>query len=316
MIRFLLRRLGLAIPTLLGVSLVIFVTIRIVPGDPVASLLGPTGSPEARVELTHKLGLDQPIPVQYVTWLGRVGQGDLGRSIAKQTDALPYVWEAFRNTITLSLFAAGVAIVGGIALGVIAATRRGKVASAISSGLSLFAVSAPQYSVGLILIVYLAAGRGWFPTGGMRNTTGADAGTVADLIRHLWLPGLSAALVPLGIIARMVRSSMLDALSADFVEALRSRGLPEWKIRWHAFHNTLPSVLTIAGLQVGYLLGGVIFVEVVFSWPGLGLVVFQSISQRDLPVIQAGVLVSALAFVVINLIVDTLHGLLDPRIRR
>jgi len=316
MTRFLLRRLGLAIPTLLGVSFVIFVTIRIVPGDPVASLLGPTGSPEARAELTTKLGLDKPIPVQYVTWLSRVGQGDLGRSIAKQTDALPYVWEAFRNTITLSLFAAVVAIVGGIALGVIAATRRGKVASAISSGVSLFAVSAPQYSVGLILIVYLAAGQGWFPTGGMRNTTGADAGTTLDLIRHLWLPGISAALVPLGIIARMVRSSMLDALAADFVEALRARGLPEWKIRWHAFHNTLPSVLTIAGLQVGYLLGGVIFVEVVFSWPGLGLVVFQSISQRDLPVIQAGVLVSALAFVVINLIVDTLHGLLDPRIRR
>lgn len=316
MIRFLLRRLGLAVPTLLGVSFVIFVTIRIVPGDAVASLLGPTGSPEARAELTTKLGLDKPIPVQYVTWLGRVGQGDLGRSIAKQTDALPYVWEAFRNTITLSLFAAVVAIVGGIALGVIAATRRGKVASAISSGLSLFAVSAPQYSVGLIFIVYLAAGQGWFPTGGMRNTTGADAGTTLDLIRHLWLPGISAALVPLGIIARMVRSSMLDALAADFVEALRARGLPEWKIRWHAFHNTLPSVLTIAGLQVGYLLGGVIFVEVVFSWPGLGLVVFQSISQRDLPVIQAGVLVSALAFVVINLIVDTLHGLLDPRIRR
>lgn len=316
MIRFLLRRLGLAVPTLLGVSLVIFVTIRIVPGDPVASLLGPTGSPEARAELTSKLGLDEPIPVQYVKWLANVVQGDLGRSIAKQTDALPYVWEAFRNTITLSSFAAVIAIVGGVTLGVIAATRRGRVASAISSGISLFSISAPQYSVGLILIVYLAAGRGWFPTGGMRNPNGPGAGSVGDLLHHLWLPGISAALVPLGIIARMVRSSMLDALSADFVEALRARGIPERKIMWHAFHNTLPSVLTIAGLQVGYLLGGVIFVEVVFSWPGLGLVVFQSISQRDLPVIQAGVLMSALAFVTINLIVDALHGVLDPRIRR
>ncbi|MCC6435320.1 MAG: ABC transporter permease [Acidimicrobiales bacterium] len=314
MIRFLLRRIGLAVPTLLGVSIVIFVTIRIVPGDPVASLLGPTGSAEARERLTKDLGLDAPIPVQYVKWLGNVVQGDLGRSIAKQTDALPYVWEAFRNTLTLSIFAALVAILGGIALGVLAATRRGRVASGFSTAVSLFSISAPQYSVGLILIVYLSAGRGWFPSGGMRNPTG-DSG-FGDLLNHLWLPGISAALVPLGIIARMVRSSMLDALSADFVESLRARGIPEWKVRWHAFHNALPSVLTIAGLQVGYLLGGVIFVEIVFSWPGLGLVVFQSISQRDLPVIQAGVLVSALAFVVINLIVDALHGLMDPRIRR
>lgn len=180
--------------------------------------------------------------------------------------------------------------------------------------MSLLSISAPQYSVGLILIVYLSAGRGWFPSGGMRDPTGVSG--FGDLLHHLWLPGISAALVPLGIIARMVRSSMLDALSADFVESLRARGIPEWKVRWHAFHNALPSVLTVAGLQVGYLLGGVIFVEIVFSWPGLGLIVFQSISQRDLPVIQAGVLVSALAFVVINLIVDAVHGLLDPRIRR
>lgn len=314
MIRFLLRRLGLAIPTLIGVSIVIFVTIRIVPGDPVASLLGPTGSPEARARLTTELGLDAPIPVQYVKWVGNVVQGDLGRSIAKQTDAFGYVWEAFRNTITLSLFAALIAIVGGIGLGILAATRRGKLASGFSTAVSLFSISAPQYSVGLILIVYLSSGRGWFPSGGMRDPTGTTG--FGDLLHHLWLPGISAALVPLGIIARMVRSSMLDALAADFVESLRARGLPEWKIRWHAFHNALPSILTITGLQVGYLLGGVIFVEIVFSWPGLGLVVFQSISQRDLPVIQAGVLISALAFVVINLAVDAVHGVLDPRVRR
>ncbi len=314
MIRFMLRRLGLAIPTLIGVSMVIFVTIRIIPGDPVASLLGPTGSPEARVALTKQLGLDQPIPVQYVKWVGKVLQGDLGRSISKQTSALPYVWDAFRNTLTLSGFAAILAIVGGISLGMIAATARRKLTSGLSSAISLFAISAPQYSVGLILIVYLAAGQGWFPTGGMQNPTG-DGG-FGDLLHHLWLPAIAAGLVPMGIIARMVRSSMLDAMSADFVESLRARGIPERKVRWHAFHNTIPSVLTIAGLQVGYLLGGVIFVEVVFSWPGLGLAVYQSITQRDLPIIQAGVLLSALAFVVVNLIVDTLHGIIDPRIRR
>jgi peptide/nickel transport system permease protein len=313
-IRFVLRRLALAIPTLIGVSIIIFVTIRLVPGDPVASLLGPTGSPEARARLTEQLGLNEPIPVQYVTWLGNVVQGDLGRSISKQTDALPYVWDAFRNTITLSMFAAALAIGGGIALGYVAATAKRRATSALSSAISLFAISVPQYSIGLIFIVYLAAGRGWFPTGGMRDPTGG--GGPADLLHHLWLPAIAAALVPMGIIARMVRSSMLDALSADFVESLRARGIRERKVRWHAFHNTLPAVFTIAGLQVGYLLGGVIFVEVVFSWPGLGLAVYQSITQRDLPIIQAGVLLSALAFVTVNLIVDTLHGLVDPRIRR
>lgn len=314
MIRFVLRRLAIAIPTLIGVSIIIFATIRIIPGDPVASLLGPTGSPEARARLTSELGLDQSIPQQYVTWLGHVLQGDLGRSIAKQTSALPYVWEAFRNTLTLTIFATIISVGGGIALGYLAATRRGRVTSGVSSGVSLFAISAPQYSVGLILIVYLAAGRGWFPTGGMSDARGG--GGFGDLLHHLWLPGIAAALVPLGIIARMVRSSMLDALSADYVESLRARGIPERKVRWHAFHNTLASVLTIAGLQIGYLLGGVIFVEVVFSWPGLGLVVYQSITQRDLPVIQAGVLISALAFVLINLVVDVLHALVDPRIRQ
>jgi len=314
MILFLLRRLGLAVPTLIGVSVVIFVTIRLVPGDPVASLLGPTGSPEAREALTRELGLDRSIPAQYVTWLVQALQGDLGRSIAKQTGALGLVWESFQNTITLTVFAAAIAIVGGLALGIVAATRRGRFASAASSALSLFAISVPQYSIGLILIVYLAAGQGWFPTGGMRSAAGG--GGIADLVHHLWLPGISAALVPLGIIARMVRSSMLDALSADFVESLRARGLPEIRIRWHAFHNALPAILTITGLQVGYLLGGVIFVEIIFAWPGLGLSVFQAISQRDLPVIQAGVLVSSLAFVAINLVVDALHGLLDPRVRR
>jgi peptide/nickel transport system permease protein len=313
MIRFILRRLAQAVPILIGVSIVIFATVRIIPGDPVASLLGPTGSPELREELTSDLGLDQPIPVQYVAWMGDMLKGDAGTSIAKRVPALPYAWEAFRNTLTLSLFAALLALVGGVVLGVISATRRGRIGSAVTSGISLFSISAPQYSVGLILIVYLAAGRGWFPTGGMSDPL-SDGG-FADTLRHLWLPGISAALVPLGIIARMVRSSMLDTMSADFVEALRARGIPERKVLWHIFHNTLPSILTIAGLLVGFLLGGVIFVEIVFSWPGLGLVVFQSISQRDLPVIQAGVLLSALAFVTVNLVVDVLHGLIDPRIR-
>jgi peptide/nickel transport system permease protein len=136
-----------------------------------------------------------------------------------------------------------------------------------------------------------------------------------DLLKHIVLPGVSAALVPAGIVARMFRSTVIDVMSMDFIDSMRARGLSERRILWHAFHNTLPTLLTIAGLQLGYLLGGVVFVETVFSWPGLGLLVYQSISQRDLPVIQAGVIVSALAFVLINVIVDALHATIDPRVR-
>jgi peptide/nickel transport system permease protein len=310
--RFLSRRVALAIPILLGVSLVVFFTIKLIPGDPVASLLGPNASPRDRAALVERLGLNQPLPRQYIAWLMGVGRGDLGRSIAKQTPVLPMVVSAMINTLILTMFAAVVAMVGGVALGLISALRRGRAAASAASATSLVAVSAPQYSVGLILIVVFAVTLGWFPAVGMYDARDQSLGS---LLHHLVLPGITAALVPMGIIARMFRSSLLDELSKDYVEALRARGLPRRRVIVHAVHNTVPTMLTVAGLQFGYLLGGVVFVETIFSWPGVGLLVFQAISQRDLPVIQAGVLVSALAFVVLNLMVDAAHGAVDPRIR-
>lgn len=314
MTRFLARRILLAVPILFGVSLVVFITIKLIPGDPVASLLGPNSTPEAREMLTHRLGLDRPLPVQYGAWLWSSLHGDLGISIARQVSASSMVLDAFWNTLLLTAFAALIALVGGIVLGGIAAFRRGRPSAATSSSISLIAVSAPQYSVGLLLMIVFAAQHQWLPAGGMHDALGN--GGFGDLLRHLVLPGITAALVPMGIIARMFRSTLLDVMNQDFMEALRARGLPSTAIVAHAIHNTLPGLLTIAGLQFGYLLGGVVFVETIFSWPGVGLLVFQSISQRDLPVIQAGVLVSALAFVVLNLAVDAAHGLIDPRIRR
>lgn len=311
MLMFALRRTLLAVPILLGVSIVIFVTIKIIPGDPVASMLGPTSTAEARAALTERLGLADPLPQQYVTWLWHLVQGDLGTSIARQTDVVGLVLDAFGNTLVLTVFAALLSLVLGIGLGAVAALRRGRIASAINNGLALFFISTPQYTVGLMLIIYLAAGLAFFPVSGMQ----ANGGGLADLLWHLVLPGVTAALVPAGIIARMFRSTVLDVMSMDFIDSYRARGLSELRILRHAFHNTVPTLLTVAGLQVGYLLGGVIFVETVFSWPGLGLLVFNSIAKRDLPVIQAGVLVSAFAFVAINLIVDVLHAVIDPRVR-
>jgi peptide/nickel transport system permease protein len=313
MITFLSRRVLSSVPILIGVSIVVFVTIKIIPGDPVASLLGPTSTPEARAALTERLGLNDPLPVQYLSWVWHVLQGDLGQSIAKHTTVLPMVADAFTNTLILTAFAAVVAFTLGTFLGAIAALRQGRVSAAVSNAISLFAISVPQYSIGLLLIIYVAAGTGLLPTAGMYDAIGG--GGWGDLFTHLVLPGVTAALVPAGIIARMFRSTVIDVMSMDFIDAMRSRGLSEWRILRHAFHNTLPTLMTIAGLQLGYLLGGVVFVETVFSWPGIGLLVFQSISQRDLPVIQAGVIASALAFVVINVVVDALQALIDPRVR-
>jgi peptide/nickel transport system permease protein len=313
MARFLIRRTVMTLPILFGVSIVIFLTIKIIPGDPVSSMLGPTGTPEARAALTERLGLNEPLPVQYLSWLWHVLRGDLGTSLARQSAVLPLVTDAFVNTLYLTVFAAVLALVLGITLGAVAALRRGRIAAAINNGIALFCISTPQYTIGLILIIYLAGGTGWFPVSGMQDTFGS--GGWGDLFWHLILPGVTAALVPAGIITRMFRSTVIDIMSMDFIDSYRARGLSEWKILLHAFHNTLPTLMTVAGLQLGYLLGGVIFVETVFSWPGLGQLVYNSISKRDLPVIQAGVMVSALAFVVINVIVDLFHGLVDPRVR-
>lgn len=313
MLGYIGRRLLMTIPILIGVSIVIFITIKIIPGDPVASLLGPTGSPEARVALSARLGLDKPLPVQYFSWLTHTVTGDLGTSIARHGSVAPIVFDALGNTLILTAAAAALAIVLGMAVGALTALRRTGILARLGNAFALFSISVPQYSIGLLLIIYLASKAGLFPISGMHNPNGN--GGFVDLFNHLILPAVTASLVPAGIIARMFRSSVLDVMSMDFVEALTSRGLSRRRVMLHAFHNTVPSLLTVAGLQIGYLLGGVVFVEAVFAWPGIGLLVFQSISQRDLPVIQAGVLVSAFAFVLLNLIVDALHGLIDPRIR-
>lgn len=311
--RYVLRRLVLVVPILLGVSLVVFFTLKLLPGDPVASLLGPTATQEDRAELIAEYGLDRPLLEQYVTWLGNVGTGDLGRSIARQTDVTPMVTDALWNTLILTGVAFVIALFGGLALGAVGAFRRGKPSAVVASGISVLSLSAPQYSVGLVLMIYLGVETGWFPTGGMYTPGGEQ--TVSDLANHVVLPALAAGLVPMGILARMFRAALLDALGQDWVEALRARGIPRRRIVRHVVHNAMPSVLTIAGLQFGYLLSGVVFVETIYSWPGLGLLVFQSISQRDVAVIQAGVLVSALAFVIANLVVDVVHGVVDPRVQ-
>jgi peptide/nickel transport system permease protein len=311
-LRFLLKRIAYGVPILLGVSILTFATVKMVPGDPVAAILGPNATPQARTAITKQMGLDRSIPIQYFRWLWHCVNGNFGTSIAKQQPVLSLVTSAFGNTLILTAFAGLIAVMVGLALGGIGVRRPGGVAARICDGLSVLATSLPQYSVALVLVVFAASRTGWFPVQGM-HSIGSDG--FGALAHHVVLPAICAALIPAGVIARMFRSSLTEELTRDSVLSLRARGLSERRVLRHAVHNTLPSLLTIAGLQIGYLLGGVVFIETIFAWPGTGQLVYQAISQRDMPVIQAGVLVSAVAFVVINIVVDAAHAAVDPRIR-
>jgi peptide/nickel transport system permease protein len=312
MIRFFLRRLGYGIPVLFGVAAVVFLTVKLIPGDPVALLAGTGASEQTKAALRHSLGLDSNLLDQFWHWLLNASHGDLGTSIAQHRPASELVMSAFGNTLILAGYALLLALVIGILLGGTAALRPNTLLGRTCSAISSISVSAPQYSVALIFIIYVSLGTGAFPVSGMHDAAGGGLG---DLLWHGFLPALTAALVPAGMIGRVFRASLMDVLAMDFIESLRARGLSSRAILLHAAHNTLPSLLTMAGLQVGYLLGGVVFVETIFSWPGLGQVLFTAISTRDLPVTQAGVLVSAATFVLVNILVDTTHALIDSRVR-
>ncbi|MDF0528967.1 ABC transporter permease [Tsukamurella sp. 8F] len=312
MLVFACRRLGFAIPILLGVAVVVFLTIALIPGDPVALLAGAGASDQTKAALTQRLGLDRALPIQFWAWLTHALRGDFGISISQQRPVFGLVADAFGNTLILALYATVLAVALGLLLGGVAARYPRSLPGRVTSALSSVSLSAPQYSVALILIVYLALATGFFPVSGMH---GFDGGGFIDLMWHGLLPALTAALVPAGVIARTFRSSLLEVLSMDFVEALRARGLPGPRIAAHAVHNTLPALITMTGLQIGYLLGGVVFVETIFAWPGIGLLLFQSISSRDLPVTQAGVLVCGVAFVLINIVVDMALAMIDSRVR-
>ncbi|WP_331755763.1 ABC transporter permease [Streptomyces sp. NBC_01643] len=313
MIAFVLRRLLWTTVVLFGVSVVVFFTVKLVPGDPVAAMAGPGASPQALAGLKARLGMDHSLPVQYGHWLGHALTGDLGRSIAHHQTAAPLVRDALANTLILAGIATGIAVAVGTAMGAVSAVRPRSLLGRITAGTSVAAVAMPQYSVALVLVAYVALRTGWFPVSGM-HTVGSSS--LLDLLRHAFLPAMTAALVAAGMIARQFRVSLAEVLEQDFVASLRARGLSRRRVLMHAMHSALPSLLTIVGLQLSYLIGGLVFVEAVFSWPGLGLLLYQSISSRDLPVVQAGVLACAILLVLANIIVDTVHAAIDPRVRK
>jgi len=333
MLRFVLTRLGLVIPTFLGIILLTFVLIRLVPGDPIEVRVGERGiSPERHAELLHEMGLDRPLYVQFFDYVGGVLQGDLGISVITHRPVMDEFLTLFPATIELAIFALIFSTLIGLPAGVLAAVKRGSTYDHVVMGTSLTGYSMPIFWWGLLLILFFSVDLGWTPvakrlsddyfvdevTGFMLIDTllSDEKGSFLDALHHLVLPTIVLGTVPLAVIARMTRSAMLEVLGEDYIRTARAKGLSVFRIvAVHALRNALVPVVTVIGLQVGILMGGAILTESVFSWPGIGKWLVESIGRRDYPALQGGVLVIAALVMAANLAVDLLYGLLNPRIR-
>lgn len=312
--RYLLRRLLHLGPVLLGVSLIVFLVLHLTPGDPAEVMLGSQATQEDLTRLRAQLGLDQPLYIQYLHWIGHVLRGDLGRSLWMKRPVLTEVLDRFKATLLLTASALLLSTVGGITLGIGAATRANSLLDRLSTVASLFGASMPVFWLGIVLMVIFSLWLGWLPASGMFAPYGG--GGPRDLLVHLLLPAVTLAAASVTIIARLTRSAMLDVLGQDYVRTARAKGATEWAvIVRHALKNALIPIVTVVGVQAGYLLGGAVLTETVFAWPGVGTLVVQGILARDVPLVQGCVLVIAFTFVLVNLAVDVLYAYLDPRIR-
>ena len=303
MMRFIARRLLAAIPTLFGVLVVVFLLLNVVPGDPVAEMVGERADSATIARLRSELRLDDPLPVQFGHYLWGVLRGDLGHSYITQRPVLGDLLERFPKTVQLASAAMLLAVVVGISLGVLAAWRPGGLSDRLSMLIAYVGVSFPVYWVGLLLILLFAVTLRWLPPSGY--------GGIAFLV----LPALTLGTRSIAFLARMTRGAMLDVLSSDFVRTARAKGLNEVRvIGRHAFRNALMPVITVLGLDVGNYLTGSILTETIFSWPGVGRYVLQAIEKRDLPAVQGSILFLSVVFVLVNLVTDLLYAKADPRV--
>lgn len=312
MIVYVVRRLLALVPVLFGVSVLIFLGMKLIPGDVARALLGPTATDVSLAQLQRTLGLDQPLYIQYVKWLWRAVHGDLGLSPIVHKPVLDVLLPKFWNTLILAAASFMLAAVFGIAIGVLAAARQRSRLDRVTMAASLIVGNMPPFWLGLVLISVFAINLRWLPSLGMYSSRG-DGGSL-DLLLHLILPAITTAAAPAAIIARMSRASVLEILGQDYIRAARAKGLPERVVVCaHALRVAWPPIVTIAGLQVGYLLGGAVFSEEIFGWPGLGKQLVSAVIARDVLVVQGAALFIALSFVLVNLLVDVMNQFLDPR---
>ncbi|MEB2287372.1 MAG: ABC transporter permease [Anaerolineae bacterium] len=332
MTKYLARRLIESIPVIIGVSVLVFMLLHLIPGDPATTILGERATPENVEALRERLGLNKPLYEQYFIWAGNMLQGDLGYTVRGNIPVANEISSRFPATIELALAALIVAVIVGVPIGILSAIKRNSILDTASMFGALFGVSIPIFVLGLLLIFLIGVELKWLPFVGrldnsvrFERVTGlhlVDALLAGNLsgfknaLEHLILPAITLATIPLAIIARITRSAMLEVLNQDYIRTARAKGMRERNVvMQHAFRNAMLPVVTIIGLQLGRLLSGAVLTETIYSWPGVGKWLFDSIIARDYPIVQSMTLVIALIFIAVNLFVDLLYALIDPRIR-
>jgi len=311
--RYIGKRLFAAVPVIFGLTVIVFFIMALIPGDPATAILGSYATPENVATLNAQLGLDKPLWQQYFTWLINLLQGDFGRSYSLNRPVIDEVIERFSATLVLAGTALVICSIMGLLAGILSAVYQ---YGAVDKGITLIVligISTPSFWLGLLLILLFGVELRWLPVSGMYEIYGG--GGLSDLLRHLILPAATLALVATGVIARLTRGSMLEVLRQDYIRTARAKGVPERSvILKHAFKAALVSVIPVIGIQAGFVIGGAVYVETVFQWPGIGRMLVTAIATRDILLVQGGVLVVAASYVLFNLVADVLQNLIDPRI--
>ena len=313
--RFILFRAAASVPVLIGITIIVFVILSLIPGDPATAILGSYATAENVARLNAQLGLDRPLVQRYFIWLGNLLQGDLGRSFSLNRPVIDEILERFNATLILSGLAFVMCSVLGILAGVISATRQYGLADKLITFSVLVGISVPSFFLGMMMILYFAVNLRWLPASGMYALYGG--GDLPDLLHHLVMPATALAVVATGVVARMSRSAMLEVLRLDFIRTARAKGVRERRvITRHALRYAIVSILPVLGLQAGFVLSGAVYIEIVFQWPGIGRMLVDAILTRDIMLVQGGVLFVAACYVLFNIIVDLVQLWLDPRLGR
>ena len=311
---YLAKRLMSAVPVLLGLTVIVFFIMALIPGDPATAILGSYATPENVAKLNRQLGLDKSLPEQYLIWLSNLLQGDFGRSYTLNRPVIDEVLERFRATLILAGAAMLLCSILGLLTGILSAVRQFGWVDRTLTFLVLTGISMPSFWLGLLLILTFAVKLRWLPASGMYAIYGG--GGAFDLLSHLLLPAVTLSVVATGVIARLTRASMLEVLRQDYIRMARAKGLTERRVIYrHAFKAALVSVIPVLGIQAGFVLGGAVYIETVFQWPGIGRMLVKAISTRDILLVQGGVLVVAASYVLFNLLADLIQTILDPRLK-
>ena len=314
MIAYIIKRLLSAIPVLLGISVIVFIIMALIPGDPATAILGSFATPENVEKLNRDLGLDKPMIQRYFIWLGNMLQGDFGRSFSLNKDVLDEISERFGATLVLAGVSFVLCSILGVVAGALSASRQFGITDKLITLSVLIGISIPSFFLGMMMILFFSFQLRWFPVSGLWPIYGAR--DLSALLSHLFLPAVALSVVATGVIARLSRSAMLEVLRQDFIRTARAKGLSEARVIWrHALKAAMVSVIPVLGVQAGFVLSGAVYIEMVFQWPGVGRMLVEAILKRDILLVQGGVVFVAACYVMFNIVVDIIQSLLDPRIK-